>query len=138
MTLSLEILLLAWPFQILFTGFVIFFVQRIFRAKLLGLNKLQIIGATIISGLFAFVSLPEWPGLIHQTIVEYQYRFEDGPDPETVFHFAEKEAKTRHTRSKHDTLWRALGGGPNASRRPREAPRNGPSPAPSDAASMGR
>lgn len=136
MTLSLEILLLAWPLQILFTGFVIFFAHGIFRAKVRGLNKLQIFGATIIGGLFAFISLPEWPGLIHQTIVEYQYRFENGPDPETIFHFAEKEAKTRPTHHKHDTLWRALGGGPYASRRPREAPRNRPSPTPSDAASM--
>ncbi len=69
---------------------------------------------------------------------EYRFRFQNGPDPETIFHDVEAAANYVPRRSKFDSISRALGGGRHARRRTRGVPTPTPTSALTNAAPPAR
>ena len=96
-------------------------------------KKGEVILINLISLAWMVVNVPALPRTLKRTIVEYQFRYQNGPDPETLFHDQEARANYIPARSKYDMVTRALGGGSHTRRRPRGAPT--PTSTPSGAAS---
>lgn len=97
-------------------------------------KKSEVILINLITLAWMAFNVPILPKTLKRTIVEYQFRYQKGPDPETLFHDQEARANYIPARSKYDMVSRTLGGGSHSRRRPRGAP--SPTPTPSNAAAM--
>ncbi len=91
MTKNFEILIIYWSLLVGTTYVPVFILRRFPRAKEFGITKVHKVIHLLVSCAALVIFLPQWPELLRRTIVEYQYRFEGGPDPETIFHDAENK-----------------------------------------------
>jgi hypothetical protein len=112
----------------------VFLLYRVNLRNNASTKKGEVILINLISLAWMVVNVPALPRTLKRTIVEYQFRYQNGPDPETLFHDQEARANYTPARSKFDSISRALGGGSHTRRRPRGTPT--PTSTPSGAASM--
>lgn len=129
MSLNQEHIVNGW-FACVFvgTGLPAFLIYIVIKKKRPDTPKFKVFVVYALA-LFNFAMLlPQWPKILRRTVAEYQYRYQNGPDPETLFHDIQAEANYVPSHSKFDSFARALGGDSKKRRRPRGAPSTTPTP----------
>lgn len=122
MSLNQEHIVNGW-FACVFvgTGLPAFLIYIVIKKKRPDTPKFKVFVVYALA-LFNFAMLlPQWPKILRRTLVEYQFRYQNGPDPETIFHDIQAEANYVPSHSKFDSFARALGGDSKKRRRPRGA-----------------